>query len=155
MTVQDVQALDFGYLSGQDLLDFSQSQLLINAEINSGTTGLLTRSVTKAYAEIISQLSARCEIATELKKTFPTGTDPDTRSQIIVKYVSLMAIKNILSRVAGIPDHLKANFAETNEAILSIRNGQSAIPDLQFESTENQPNISRPKIISSSFNTIG
>ena len=156
LTVADIIALDFGYLTGQDLLDFCPSQFLINQE--TVTEGIIERMVTKAYAEIISQLSSKCQIATELKKTPGSAGPPavtDTRSQIIVKYVSLMAIKNIVSRAPGLPDHMKANFAEVNEAIKAIRMGQQAIPDIQQEATANQVNISKTVLISGSFSTLG
>jgi hypothetical protein len=143
-------------LAGQDLLDFSAAQLLINAEINSGTSGLLARSVNKAYSQIISQLSARCQIAKELQKAAPTSLLPtDTRSQVIVRLVSILAIENILSRVAGIPDHLKTLIGGVHEDLMAIRNGQLALPDLQFESTTDQENISRTEIIDNSFLTLG
>jgi len=153
LTIADIIALDFGYLSGQDLLDFVPSQFLINQE--TITSGLLQRSVNKAYAEIISQLSSKCQIATELTKKFPTGTDADTRSQVIVKYVALMSIKNCVSRAQGLPDHLKSNFGEVNEALLAIRNGQASIPDIQQEAAPNQGNISKTELIKSSYNSLG
>jgi hypothetical protein len=158
ITVQDIMAMDFGYLSGNDLLRFCPSQFLINQE--TITPGFIEGHVQTAYAEIISELSAKCEIATELKKTFgnPNATPtpiPDTRSKTIVKYVATMAIKNIVSRAPGLPDHLKANFAEVNQAIIDIRNGQKALPDLAFEATTNQANISRTELVQSSYKTLG
>jgi|WetSurMetagenome_2_1015567.scaffolds.fasta_scaffold472311_2 hypothetical protein len=156
LTVADIIALDFGYLVGADLLRFCPSQFLINQE--TITPGFIEGHVQTAYAEIISDLSSKCEIAKELTKT-PGSVGPpvvpDTRSKTIVKYVATMAIKNIVSRAPGLPDHLKSNFAEVNQAIMDIRNGQKALPDLAFETTADQPNISRTTLVKSSFKTIG
>ena len=156
MTVSDISALYFQYLSGVDLLDFFPSNFLLNQEVNN--VGFLARQVNKAYGEIISQLSSKCQIATELQKKFPTGTDADTRSQIIVKYVTLMAIENIVSKSPGLPVALQNHFVTTHQSILAIRNGQMGIPDLQIESetsTNDNKNISKTTLVESNFQTRG
>jgi hypothetical protein len=160
ITVADIQAMQFGYLAGSDLTDFLSSQTLITQE--TVTPGLLQRMVTKAYAKIISQLSAKCQIATELKKTappYPQTTPPtaDTRSQTIVEIVTLLACENIVSRVPGLPEALKNKFATMHQLILDIRNGQAAIPDVPFEaaSPADNRNISRSRIVGNSFKTLG
>jgi hypothetical protein len=119
----------------------------------------MQRSCSIAYAEMISKLSARCQITTELSKTAPTyplvPPATDTRSQTIVKYTSLYALRNILAKVPGLSEQLKAEFADAIKCVDDIRNGQAAIPDLQVEATAEQPNISRTELVQSSFSTLG
>jgi len=156
MTIAELTSMTFGYLSGQDLLDFCPSQFLINQE--TVTAGILQRSVQKAYSEIIRKLSAKTQIAQELKKTAPTDDNTDTRVQVIVKYTALSAVKNIVSKAAGLPDHMKNNFAEVNEAIHEIQQGIQGIPELAIDnpsSDNHNANISRAKLVNSNFKTIG
>ena len=160
LAVSDIQSMSWGYISGIDILDFLPSQTIISQE--TITTGLLQRMVYKAYAKAISQLSAKCQIATELKKTAPpfpqtTPPTPDTRSQTIVEIVTLLACENILSKVPGLSEALKNKFATMHQLILDIRNGQAAVPDISIDapSPAHNENISKTEIVHSSFHTLG
>lgn len=69
LTTGQLQAMSFGYLSGADLIQIGVNQLLISQfEKNNGC---LQDGCTQAYAKIISKLSTRYNVVTELAKAVP------------------------------------------------------------------------------------
>lgn len=67
MTTADIEALNLGYLTGADLLQFCAPQLLIS-RFNMNNSNLL-RGCQFAYSEIIRNLSNRYDVTDELKNT--------------------------------------------------------------------------------------
>lgn len=69
LTTGQLQAMSFGYLSGADLVQIGANQLLISQfEKNNGC---LQDGCTQAYNKIISKLSTRYNVTSELAKTAP------------------------------------------------------------------------------------
>lgn len=66
LSINDLKSLSFGYLCGQDLIQFAAAPLLIKQyEVDPQS---LQRGCDLAYSQIQGQLSTRYDIATELNK---------------------------------------------------------------------------------------
>jgi phage gp36-like protein len=119
-TVAQLETLTFGYLTGTDLVQFCAPQLLIKqteVDINS-----LQRACNLAYAEIISNLTTRYDIKTELNKT---GT---ARSLMCVRMVAILAVKYSLANFQNISDDLRQMIDGNKWDIINVRNGQINLP---------------------------
>jgi len=66
LTIQQLKAMSFGYLTGSDLLQWCAGQLLIKQYEVDPTS--LQNGCNFAYSEVIGQLSTRYKIAAELSK---------------------------------------------------------------------------------------
>ena len=142
-TYDDIKALDYGYLTGDDLLMFCPSQILIKQYQTNANT--LENAVDIAYSEIMSSLGARYNIVSELDKT--TG-----RYALVVKLVSIAAIRNITGEMSGIPENLLKQFTWLDETLMAIRNGQMSLNLIKWaDSTV----ISRSELIANNFYNIG
>lgn len=144
-TIADIQALDYGYITGNDLLNYCPQQLLLQQyAINPNKIEL---DVLTAIEEVRSELISRYELKDEFDKT---GSD---RYLIVVKLVTVLSLINITSNLNGIPEHMKVLFDWGNAKLLAIRNGQSSLVDVTVQSDEKRQ--SQAVLVSAKFKTIG
>lgn len=154
ITVADIRALEFGYLNGNDLLEFCHEQILIKQEIVN--EGALERHVRTAYSEINAALSSKCNILKEYEKEPPPipQTDPvtaETRVYQIVKITTIAAIRNITAKLPDVPAQMAKNFEWLDRTLLAIRNGQIGVPEIAIQPTSDA--YSSTTIVKSSFYT--
>ena len=148
LTIDDIKALDFGYLTGVDLVKYCPIQFLINQETKD--QGAIESAVLTAYAEIIGSLVSRLDIKSEYIKI---GAD---RSLQVVKLTSLSAIRNITSNLPEIPMQMKANFELLDKTLLAIRNGQMSMPSLTLpQSDKCKTQVSSTHLINQRYISLG
>jgi hypothetical protein len=143
-TIAEISALNFGYLSGLDLLGYCPYQMIIKQMATIQTSPEI--AVEMAYNEILSALSTNYNIAEELTKR---GAQ---RYGLLVKLCSIAAARNICSNLSGVPENILLNFEWLDKTLLSIRNGQIALIGLQKPSADV---VSSSALISQSFETLG
>lgn len=143
LTPDEIKALDFGYLTGEDLVKYCPIQFLIKQETIDG--GFLGSCVNTAYAEVTGKLSSKCDITSEY--TLTTG-----RSLQVVKITALSAIRNAVSNIPDVPQMMKDNFTWLDKTILAIRNGQEALPGIMI--LPNTTNISGAYLVQEKFNSL-
>jgi hypothetical protein len=143
-TITEVSALDFGYLTGMDLLGYCPYQIIIKqmAVVDSAPD----IAVSLAYNEMLSALSSSYDIATEFTKV---GTK---RYGLVIKLTTIAAVRNICSNLNGIPDNILQNFTWLDKTLLALRNGQMSLVGLQ-KPTEAVKSSSY--LVGSSFETLG
>lgn len=142
-TIEEIKALNFGYLTGEDLVNYCPFQTLQLQDLVSPT--FLDIQINTAYEEIKSYLRPRYLIENELEKT---GND---RNKLCVKLTTIQAIKNIIHNLTGISEKQKEQFEENVNTLRAIQNGQLS---LNIESDESDT-ASTTEVLSSSFLTIG
>jgi len=59
---------------------------------------------------------------------FTGGQSADTRSNLLVKIISLLAIRNILGNMENISDQMTAMFKWADQTLRDLRNGQQNLP---------------------------
>ena len=116
--------LNFGYLTGQDLVDYCPFQLLVNSELQN--PGIMQRTCIRASDEMENQLITKCDLKDEYLKT---GTG---RSPAVVKLTALTAIKNIVAVLPELPVNTKENLLYLKETISAIRQGQYSLPNVMI-----------------------
>lgn len=120
ITPDQIKALDFGYLTGADLMAFCSWTLLANQwQINNDN---LQSSCNFAYAEVTGKANRKYDIAAELAKT---GED---RSQLCVKLTAIISIRNILASITNVSDHILNQYAWADKSMTELRNGQLNLP---------------------------
>jgi len=144
-TPADIQALDFGYLTGEDILLFCPMQLLIRQ--NTIDINFLTNCVNIAYSEMYSNLATKFDIKTEFAKI---GT---TRDMTCVKITAIKAIKNAIANLPAIPVHLMDLIKNNEQNLLDIRNGQLSL--IGLKQTETPCTSSNSILVKDKFWTIG
>jgi hypothetical protein len=148
LTIAELKALPFGYLTGADIKQFCAPNLLI-AEYEKDSTSLQS-GCNMAYEEIRSSLSNRYSVDAELALT--TG-----RNQLCVKITAIMAIRNILGGAQNISDKMVLDFTWADKQLVAIRNGQIALSLTIPEDSEGNTavNYSNAELIKSNFQTLG
>jgi phage gp36-like protein len=144
ITIDDIKALDFGYLSGADLLLYCPSQYIIKQYISNPDS--IQTGCDIAYNEIFSYLSTRYQIDLEFVKT---GTD---RYYLLVKIVAIAALRNILAEFQNLSDTLKTHFSWLDKTLQGIREGQISLINIEIQSTSV---ASETKLIKSIYKTLG
>lgn len=143
-TIEDIKALDFGYITGNDLLKYCPLQLLqkkYTVDDKSVEDGVII-----AYSEVISKLSTKCDINSEFLKR---GSQ---RYFLITKITAIASVRNIVSDLPGIPDNMKSNFDWLRQEFEDIRNGNESLPNaIVAEETI----VSKTELIQNSFGTLG
>jgi hypothetical protein len=119
-TIADIQALNFGYLTGEDLLQFCSPQLLIKQY--TVDTNSLQNGVNFATSEIIGSFTTRYDLTGELAKT---GT---ARALLMVKILSLLSIRNALGSFQELSEKMINDFNWADSTVKAIRNGQMNLP---------------------------
>ena len=149
-TIDDIKASLLGYLSGADILRWCPAQILqnqMNVDANS-----LQFGYDQAASEAIANFRTKYDVASELNKTPPIAPDPDTRSPVFVKLLSILTVRNALGRMQNISDKMQADFTWADSTIRAIRNGQMNLPLLVLK---DDTLYSGAEIIPSSFSTLG
>lgn len=144
ITSADIKALDYGYLTGKDLLNYCPEQILIKEHIINDTK--IEDGVYTAYTEVISHLSTRYDLTNEMDKT----TD---RNNLLVKLMAIRSLVNICSDLSGITDNMKSNFDWSDRTLKDIRNGQISLVGVKTQ--ENEVKASVASMVKSSFYTLG
>jgi hypothetical protein len=142
VTIDEIKALDFGYLTGADLLKFCAFQL-IQKQYTVDETSIET-SVNLAYSEMKSCLSSRYDVTEEFAKT------GSARYSLVVKMTAIMAVRNLCGDLAAVPENMNNNFKWVDDSVLDIRNGQLAL-GLKMAPTAK---ISNTSLITSNFETL-
>ena len=148
LTIAELKALPFGYLTGSDIKQFCAPNLLI-AEYEKDSTSLQS-GCNMAYEELKASLSNRYSVDAELALT--TG-----RNQLCVKITAIMAIRNILGGAQNISDKMVLDFTWADKQLVAIRNGQIALSLTIPEDSEGNTavNYSSAELIKSNFQTLG
>jgi hypothetical protein len=121
ITIDQLKALAFGYLTGEDLLQWCPGQLLIKQnEVDSNS---LQNGCNQAYAFVISQLVNRYDINTEI--TTKTGAE---RSTLCAQLTAIIAVSNCLGNAQGISEKMHNDIKWANKQLLELRNGQGNLP---------------------------
>jgi hypothetical protein len=120
LSVSDLVSLNFGYLTGEDLLAWCPAPLLIKQYTVDANS--LQNGCNQAYAFITSQFINRYDIDTEMAKV---GT---ARSVLCAQLTSIMAIFNCLGNAQGISEKMREDFKWANKQIMDIRNGEGNLP---------------------------
>jgi hypothetical protein len=100
LTLAQLQTLDLGYISGQNLIQFCPAPLLLQQTAVGIDFDL---SLSMAKTDIISKLSNQYDFTAEYKKVFPVavGTPPvmpaDTREPLVLQLTILLTIRNVLA----------------------------------------------------------
>lgn len=143
ITVDQLAAMNFGYLKGADLIQWCSTSLLIGQYAKNAQS--LQDGCDLAYSEVIGSLSTRYNITDELLVI------SGNRCILLVKIVSLLTIRNVLGNLANIAEKTKDDFGWADNTIMDIRNGQMnlILPESQIAK------LSVAEIIPSSFLTIG
>lgn len=157
LTNDQLAALSFGYLTGDDLITWCPPALLIKALEVRGTA--LTKACDTAYAEITAATVNRYDIATELAKT---GGD---RSTLCVKIASILAVANSVGNAQAISEKMTMDIKQARKDLIDIRNAQLQLP-LQpvplpvppvdpITGCPNPYSASSANLVHSSFKTMG
>jgi hypothetical protein len=144
LTIEEVKALDFEYLTGDDLLKYCPFPILQKQGSVDDTA--IESAVETSYSEVTDLIGVNYDMALELAKT---GED---RSKTIVKVLSLAAVRNLTANLPAIPDNLINQFSWLDKTILSIRNGQSSLTKL---SKKDDTVNSGAYIVDNEFSTLG
>lgn len=148
VTIADIKALDFGYLTGADLVQWAPWQLLANQY--SVDSGSLAKGAKTAYSEVQAALGNRYDVAAELAKT------GDARSELCVKVATIAAIRNCLGNAQSISEKMAMDFKWCDKTLMDFRNGQSPLPlALPPVPPSGVPITSTAQLINSSFSTLG
>lgn len=120
LTPQQLAALNFGYLTGQDILQYCSTQSLIKQfEVNQD---ILQRGCDNAYSEMIGY----CYTKYDVKREFNMISGP--RQQLVVKLTAILAVRDILGNMAGIGEVTKDNFIWADDIIMRTQNGTFNLP---------------------------
>jgi len=147
ISIPDLKALNFGYLSGADLKQFCAAPILI--KIYETDNDALQSGCNIAYAELSSNLSNRYNIANELALT-------SGRNLLCVKIATILAIHNILGDSYS-SEITANNYGDAKKDLIAIRNGQLALSLKLPETSEGEisPSYSDAQMIKSNFQTLG
>ena len=115
LTLQQLQNLDLGYISGANLLQFCPAQLLLN----QSAIGIdFNDSLLISQTEMISELSNQYDFTAEYLKL--STANPDTREQLVLKLTTIGTIINILGSMAGVNDQMQYWFKWYSDNIEKI-----------------------------------
>lgn len=142
-TIADIQALNFGYLTGEDLLQWCSPQLLIKQY--TVDTNSLQNAVNFATSEIVSSFTTRYDLSGELAKT---GSN---RALLMVKILSLLSIRNALGSFQELSEKMGDDFKWADGTVRAIRNGQMNLPLPAAATTK----ISTANLVCSNYLTFG
>ena len=147
ISVIELKALAFGYLTGADLKQFCAAPLLIKIyEVDNDS---LQAGCNIAYSELTSNLANRYNIANELSLT-------SGRNLLCVKLASILAVHNILGDAYSSETTVE-NYKDAKKDLIAIRNGQLSLNLKLPENSEGEisPTYSDAQMIRSNFHTLG
>lgn len=120
LTNQQLDAMNFGYLTGADLAQYSSYQVLIKQWETSNEK--LQNGCDNAYSEMIGLFATKYDVNRE----FAMISGP--RQNIVVKLTAILAVRDILGNMAGIGPVTEANFAWADDKIERTQNGTFNLP---------------------------
>lgn len=154
ITIEQFAALDFGYLTGDDLLDRCPGALLINQY--TAREASIAKGVAEAMGEMAAACTNRYDIATEFNKR------ADQRAIVCVKLTAGLAVINCLGSAQSIGEKMLHDFSLVNKNLLALRNGQYPLPlhppptQVDTVTGKNLPDTkSTSALVCSSFKTLG
>ena len=110
LTLADLNALDFGYLSGADLTRFCPYQLLIQQQ----SIGIdFAQCLDTAKTDVISELSNQYDFTAEYLKSFPKIISPattlsaDLREKTVLMITIITTVRYILGSAAAMDERLR------------------------------------------------
>lgn len=120
LTPQQLAAMSFGYLTGQDIIQYASTQVLTKQwEQNNG---ILQTGCDNAYSEMIGYFYTKYDVLREFNQV------SGTRQQIVVKLTAILAVRDILGNMAGIGEVTKDNYAWADDIIGRTQNGTFNLP---------------------------
>lgn len=120
LTPTQLAAMSFGYLTGQDLLQYvSTSVLIAQWEKNNN---VLQNGCDNAYSEMIGYFYTKYDVQRE----FNMISGP--RQQLVVKLTAILAVRDILGNMAGIGEVTKDNYIWADDIIMRTQNGTFNLP---------------------------
>lgn len=155
ITADQFGALQFGYLTGDDLLDRCPAALLLKQhEVRPAS---IAKACETAYTEITSACINRYDIATEL-----TLRD-EHRDNLCIKVTAIMAVANALASAQAVSEKMLHEWSANAKFVLSIRNAQANLPGLHPPPQQTDAPTGRPLpypkstsgLVNSSFKTLG
>lgn len=156
MTIPQLQALALGYLTGGDLTDWVSANLLIKVE--NEKAGTLQKAANTAIGEVQSAARTKYDLSGEL------ALRGDARDVLLVKLISILAVRNASGGLQNVGDILMAHFDWADAFIKAVRNGQANLMQpLPAKVTVDNPDgtttIYTPQsvgqMVESSFRTLG
>lgn len=156
LTIPQLNALDLGYLNGSDLTDWISANLLIKVE--NEKAGALLKAANTAIGEIQSAARTKYDLSTELTKR------DDARDVLLVKLVSILAVRNAAGSLQNVGDILIAHFDWADAFIKAIRSGQANLMQplpakVTIDNPDGTQTIYTPQsvgqMVQSSFLTLG
>lgn len=143
LTPAQLAALSFGYLTGQDILQYCSTQVLIKQyETNQN---ILQQGCDNAYSEMIGYFKTKYDVQRE----FNNVSGP--RQQIVVKLTAILAIRDILGNMAGLGDVTKGNFAWADDIIERTLAGVFNLPLYAADTSI----VSGALLVRQNFGTLG
>lgn len=120
MTNAEFNALQLGYLTGEDIAQYCSYQVLIKCyEVDNNR---IQTGADNAYSEMIGYLYTKYDVQREF------NTISGQRQQIVVKLTAILAVRDILGNMAGIGEVTKANFEWASDIILRTQQGLFNLP---------------------------
>ena len=120
MTIDELKALNLGYLTGADLLQWCAAQFLIKQyEVDNNS---LQNGCDQAISEVIGAYTTRYNLSAELQKT------GSARATLLVKTLAILAVRNVLGNMQSISDKMTADFKWADTQVYMTRNGQINLP---------------------------
>lgn len=117
MTIPQLQALTLGYLTGLDLSRWVSPNLLIKqVDVDAQC---LNNAVATAIAELESATRTRYDLTTELAITITADRDV-----LVVKVLSLLAVRNAMGNFQNVSDWLVIQFDWVDKFVKALRAGQ-------------------------------
>ncbi len=159
ITKQDIIDMSLPYINGSDLLRKCDSTLLIRAE--GDITGIILIETKTSIKDLRGKFATHYDMDLEFAKTYdPSGTDEDTRNEVIVEMVVLKTIERIIAspRVAGVADTHKRAFDINNQNILRVQQGLDSVKGmtkLVVDAVTGATNRSGSAIVKDSYGLIG
>lgn len=120
LTPQQLANLNFGYLTGQDLIQYAAIQVLTRQY--ESNQQILQQGCDNAYSEMIGYFYSKYDVQRE----FNMISGP--RQQIVVKLTAILAVRDIMGNMAGIGDVTKGNFEWADDIIARTQDGLFNLP---------------------------
>lgn len=120
LTNDQLAAMNFGYLTGQDLMQYASAQTIIKCyEVRQDC---LQQGCDNAQSEMIGLFYTKYDVLRE----FNMISGP--RQNLVVKLTAILAIRDILGNMAGIGEVTKMNYAWADDIILRTQEGTFNLP---------------------------
>ena len=143
-TTPEIKALNLGYLTGADVLQYINLQVITNRlSIDSNS---LFAAAQDSYEEIKAHLATKYDIESELLKT---GSN---RYRLTVNLCAVLTVQRLVASMAGIPETTREAIKWAHDTILAIRNGQLSLL-LVKQSSDARSSVG--EVIKGSFYTLG